>query len=120
MSIVKYVFGELLGDLVYAPVWWYTRGFLRFLRSLKNKLKGFLRALGLGVWIRNLGKPMYGQYDLTSKLISLLMRFVVLVFRLVVFLFYLIWLLILILLWLLAPIIVVWQIVINFARIIGF
>jgi len=114
ISIIKYVFGELLGDFVYAPVWWYTRGFLRLLGKLRDKLKNFIKVLGLKIWIKNLGKPMYGRYDFTSKLISLLMRIVVLFARIFALLFYILWLLIWIMIWILVPILVVWKIVMLF------
>lgn len=119
LSLAKYIFGEVLGDLVYAPVWWYSRGLIWFLGRLRDRVVGFERTLGLGFWIRTLGKPMYGQYDIAGKIISFLMRIVVLIFRVVVFMFYCVWLIILLALWILVPPLVIWQMVSQFMGLIA-
>ncbi len=108
ISVIKYVFGELIGDVLYAPLWWYGRGFIYFLDRLRARLIGFEHRIGLGFWISNLGKPMYGQYDLVSKIISFFIRLALLFAKLILFLGYLVWLLFLALLWLILPLIVVW------------
>lgn len=115
-SIAKYIFGEVLWDFVYAPVWWYSRGFLRLLVSCKKMLVAFEHDVGLGMWLKVFWKPMYGQHDITGKAVSFFMRLVVLVYRLVRILVYLVFLLVLIALWLAAPIVVVWQLVAQFVE----
>lgn len=110
VSVAKYLFGEVIGDVFYAPVWWYSRGFLKLLGGLRDRLVFFERSLGLRLWVHNLGKPMYGQYDVAGKLISFFMRFVVLFWKMIEFLFYLIFLVLWALAWLLLPLLVVWQI----------
>ena len=114
VSVEKYLFGELIGDVIYAPVWWYSRGFLKLLGGLKGRLVFFERSLGLRLWITTLGKPMYGQYDIAGKLISFFMRLAVLFWKIIIFLFYCLFLLLVILAWLVVPIWVVWQIVFQF------
>lgn len=113
VSITKYIFGEVIGDFIYAPVWWYTRGFLKFLGILRDHLHDFERSLGLKLWVRSLGKPMYGQYDIAGKIISFLMRMVVLFGRFIAFVVYFIFIVIIALAWLAVPLIVVWQIFRN-------
>lgn len=39
------------------------------------------QAYAFRIWIRNFFVPMYGQYDLTGKLVSVFMRFFVLLGR---------------------------------------
>lgn len=119
LSIAKYIFGEVLGDLVYAPVWWYSRGLVWFLGRLRDRLIGFERNLGIGFWIRTLGKPMYGQHDIVGKIISFFMRMAVLIFRMIVFVFYCGWLVILLALWILVPVLVIWEIVNQFLKLIA-
>lgn len=119
VSIAKYIFGEVLGDLVYAPAWWYSRGLVWFLGRLRDRLVSFERNLGIGFWIHTLGRPMYGQYDIAGKIISFLMRIAVLIFRIILFVFYCLWLLILLALWILVPPIVIWQIVSQFVGLIA-
>lgn len=96
---------ETIGDLITTPVWWYSRGLLRVLKSLRNHLMRFEYSLGLRLWIKNIGKPMYGQYDLAGKLISFFMRLVVLFGRSIMFLVYALFLLVFPLLWIAIPLI---------------
>ncbi|MEN9558024.1 MAG: hypothetical protein RL141_393 [Candidatus Parcubacteria bacterium] len=46
-----------------------------------GRLRYRARAYALGIWIRNFFVPMYGQYDWAGRLVSVFMRFVVLVGR---------------------------------------
>lgn len=117
-SVAKYIFGEVIGDLVYAPVWWYSRGLVWFLGRLRDRMVAFERNLGIGFWIRTLGKPMYGQHDIAGKIISFFMRIAVLIFRMIIFVFYCVWLLILLVLWIAVPPFVIWQLVSQFAGLI--
>ncbi len=114
LSIAQYLFGELIGDFFYAPVWWYTRGFIKFLGALRNRLTSFERGLGLRLWVRTLGKPMYGQHDIAGKIISFFMRLVVLFARFIAFVFYTLFIVALAILWLAIPIFVIWQIIAQF------
>lgn len=80
-AVAKLVFIDLVGSVAWFPVWWYTTGLQRVIESSVNAIRYRVRSYALRVWIRNFFVPMYGQYDWTGRLISLLMRFVVLVFR---------------------------------------
>jgi hypothetical protein len=113
-SLAKYIFGEVLGDIVYAPVWWYSRGLFWVLHRLRNKLINFERALGLRFWLRTLGKPMYGQRDIAGKIISFFMRLFVLFFRFIAFVLFVTWLLVLLVLWLIVPPLIIWQLLHHF------
>lgn len=41
------------------------------------------QSFGLKIWIENFFVPMYGQYDITGRLVSVFMRFIVLLGRLI-------------------------------------
>lgn len=71
---LKFVLGDLLGDFAYFPVWWYSRGAARAARAEWHGLLGNLAVLGVGLWIRNLFTPMFGQHDIQGRLISFAMR----------------------------------------------
>ncbi|MBI4133530.1 hypothetical protein HY478_02865 [Candidatus Uhrbacteria bacterium] len=114
MSIVQYLFVEFIGDFFYAPIWWYTRGFLGFLGVLRQRLISFERGLGLRLWVKTLGKPMYGQYDIAGKIISFFMRLAVLFVRFIAFAVYFIFTVLAACAWLIIPVIVIWQILRNF------
>ena len=73
---------DLLGSVLWFPIWWYSTGLLRVVYGSIQALKFRVREYGLAIWVKNLFVPMYGQYDWSGRVISVLVRFVVLVFRL--------------------------------------
>ena len=76
------VLKDVVLDLLLFPLFWYTTGLSRTLTWAGNSITGALRTLSLSVWIKNLFVPMYGQRDWQSRLISVFMRSVQIVFRL--------------------------------------
>lgn len=82
-QIFKLLFIDFAGSFLWFPVWWYTVGLkklaLRFWRDLRYRVASY----GLKIWIKNFFVPMYGQHDWTGRLVSLWMRFIVLVGRVV-------------------------------------
>lgn len=91
-------------DLISAPFWWYTGGVVWLFNVLLDSLKDHWQSSALGVWLKNILVPMYGQTSFSGRAISFFMRLVNIIFR---SLGLFIWLLILVaifLLWLLLPI----------------
>lgn len=82
-AIARLVFIDLVGSVAWFPVWWYTTGLTKVVRSSRDAIRYRAKSYGLRIWIRNFFVPMYGQYDITGKLVSVFMRFVVLVGRLI-------------------------------------
>lgn len=82
-AVVKFVGIDLVGSVVWFPVWWYTKGLQRVVMASVRALQFRIREYGFGIWIRNFFVPMYGQYDFAGRLISVLVRFAVLIGRLV-------------------------------------
>ena len=81
--MAKLLLVDLVGSVVWFPVWWYTKGLNRILHATTNAMRYRAQSYAFGVWIRNFFVPMYGQYDWTGRLISVFMRFVVLIGRLI-------------------------------------
>lgn len=78
---LKYFFIDLIGGVLRWPLWWYTKGLqLRFAWAV-NSITNYGRMLALGVWIKNIFVPMFGQRDWQSRLISVFMRIVNIVGR---------------------------------------
>ena len=75
------VFKDVLLDIVMFPVWWYSRGLLLMLRWCVETLKGYAKYFAIGIWIKNIFVPMFGQHDWQSRLISIFMRIVQIVGR---------------------------------------
>ena len=105
---------ELVYDILYFPAWWYSRGFLNLLISLKNFLSDKQKSLALLVWLKNIFRPMYAQYDWQGMLISFFMRLVQIIFRSFVMLFWLILSLGVVIFWLVLPALVIYEIIFQF------
>lgn len=108
---VKYIIIDLLGDLLYFPVWWYTSGFKKFVFFCIKKIKNVENSLGISIWLNNLFVPMYGQYDLQGRIISFFARLFQFIVRLIGFGVFFILILLLPIIWLVFPMFIIYQIV---------
>ncbi len=106
---------DLLKDIVYFPLWWYSRGLAQLVIKLKDFLLNKEKSLALLVWIKNIHKPMYGQYDWQGMLISFFMRLFQIIARGLFLLFWLILALVILLFWLILPIFVIYEIIFQIA-----
>jgi len=102
---------ELVWDILYFPLWWYGRGLVNLIKVIKNFLIDKQKSLALLVWVKNIFRPMYAQYDLAGILISFFMRLVQIIFRSMVMLFWFIFSLVAILFWILFPLLVIYEII---------
>ncbi len=80
-AIARLLFIDLLGSIAWFPVWWYTTGLAMVAGKAMTALRYRSQAYAFRIWIRNFFVPMYGQYDLGGRAVSVFMRFVVLVGR---------------------------------------
>lgn len=101
-----FILRESVGELLYFPVWWYSHGFALTARKLLNSWLGLSRRLSLVILLRTMGKPMYGDYTRSGKIISFFFRLLILGVRLVQFGVWTCIELILLVAWLLGPILV--------------
>lgn len=79
--IARVVLAETIGEILYAPLWWYTTGAAQAIDRFFTHLRMGNESLGFSIWLENLFVPMYGQYDLTGRLISFFIRIIQLLFR---------------------------------------
>lgn len=110
-QLLKLLFLDIIWDIVYFPIWWYSQGLLQTIKWAVLKIVNLERTLSIGVWIVNLFRPMYGQRDLAGKLISFLMRIVQIVFRGMILVFGSLCFLLLAFAWLIAPLIIISQLI---------
>lgn len=80
---------QILGEILYFPIWWYTVGLGRLVKNLWRFLLNQEASLGLSIWAKNIFVPMYGQYDWVSRIISLVMRLVQIIVRAIALIFWL-------------------------------
>lgn len=107
------VLGGTIADFLYTPVWWYSRGLLRQFQGVWGSLGARYEALALDVWVKNIGTPMYGQYDISGRIISFVMRLAQIVGRLFVLVVWAALLLTWLMVWVLIPVGVLYLIVIQ-------
>jgi hypothetical protein len=80
-AVAQLLFVDLAGSVAWFPVWWYTKGLRHVIQSAFRALRYRSQAYALNIWVRNFFVPMYGQYDWTGRLVSVFMRFIVIIGR---------------------------------------
>lgn len=106
--IFQETIGKLFWDIIIFPFWWYTYGVFGRLQWIVEQIKSEAESLSLGLWIKNLFVPMFGQYDRSGRIISFFMRLIQIIFRFIFLILWLVLLIALFLAWLILPIIVVY------------
>lgn len=101
---------QTLVEFLYFPLWWYSVGFFRCLKLLGAFLHDRSESLGVLVWLKNIFKPMYGQRDFASQIISFFMRLIQVIARSLAWIFWLILTLAAAAGWLLLPLLVAYNI----------
>ena len=81
LSVTSRLVREEFFAFVMYPVWWYTEGTQRVARWMMDGLVYRARKYAIGLWLQNLTVPMYGEYSLWGRVVSLVMRLVVIVAR---------------------------------------
>ncbi|MFH1522648.1 MAG: hypothetical protein ABIE43_02400 [Patescibacteria group bacterium] len=109
------IFTELIRDVLYFPFWWYSRGLGKLIISLINFLSNKQKKLALLVWIKNIHRPMYGQYDWPGILISFIVRLFQILMRSLILLFWLIIVLAIFCFWIIFPIFIIYEIFFQLA-----
>lgn len=107
------IVGEIIGDIIYFPLWWYSRGFFRMLIYLKSFIINRERSLALLVWVKNIFRPMYGQHDWQGRIISFIVRLFQIIVRGIAMAFWLIFSLAIFLFWIIMPFFVFYEIYIQ-------
>lgn len=105
------ILAELVWDIIYFPLWWYTKGLLYLLKGLRQFLINREKSLALLVWIKNIFRPMYAQYDWQGMLISFFIRLIQIIFRGIILMIWLILALLILLAWIILPVLIFYQVI---------
>lgn len=105
---------DLVGSVLYFPIWWYTAGTLRAARWCVGKVTDAARSFGVVVWLKNLFTPMFGQYDLSGRIISFVMRLAAVLFYSSVLVVLAAAMTSVFVLWLAVPALVVFELAVQF------
>lgn len=115
IQAVKILLIDLIGELLYFPIWWYSQGLKRIVIYVGQSIQNTNRNLAISLMFKNLFKPMFGQYDREGRIISFFFRLIITFFRSILFLLLVILYFLMIIFWIVAPIFVVWGISHNFS-----
>lgn len=110
LDITK-IIAQFLLDILYFPLWWYSRGLFKLLLHVGRFISSREKGLALGVWVKNIFTPMYGQHDWAGILISFITRVLQIIVRSLIMLFWLTLCLIALLLWLAAPLFIAYELI---------
>ena len=102
------MFLELVLDIFYFPIWWYSDGARGVFVFCLNMIKDVNAMMSPGLWLKNIFVPMFGQYDLQGRLVSILMRFFNVIFRTIGLLIWVVLMLVLFFVWVLLPMMVLY------------
>jgi hypothetical protein len=114
LSFLKLIFIDLIVEIIYFPFWWYSSGLYRTGIFCLQQIKKQWDNMGLAIHIKFLFKPMYAQRDFAGRVISFFARLIQLIFKLIIFLVFIVIFLLIFLLWMALPLIILWQIKINY------
>ncbi len=106
---IKDLFLDTIWEVLYFPIWWYSRGFKKTVLFCWRRINNGWDVLALSIFLKSFFKPMYGQRGWDAYVLSLATHFLQLVWRLFLMaVWFLVWLFVL-LLWLFLPILIIWQ-----------
>jgi len=108
---LKYIALDLIGDILYWPVWWYSKGLIKTGLFCLEKIKDQEERLGVSIWIKNIFTPMFGQYDIEGRLISFFIRIFQIIARLILLLIWTILMLAVFIIWIVLPIFIIYQLI---------
>ncbi len=81
LAIFFRVIGQFFIDVLTTPIWWYSQGIVWILQKLGASISDHAQNAALGIWMRNIFVPMYGQYDAWGRIVSFVVRFVNIIAR---------------------------------------
>jgi hypothetical protein len=110
LALQRIVF-EVFFEIVYFPVWWYSRGILFIGMHLARYFSLGNEVLAPGLWWRNLFVPMYGQYNWQGRIISFIIRLIQGAVRGILLVLWLVVLCLVFMVWVLTPVAIIFGLI---------
>jgi hypothetical protein len=110
---IRYLLFDLVKEVLYFPVWWYSKGLLKASNFLIKQIKGGNERFAISILIRYWLKPMYGQQDWQGKIISFFIRTIHLAWRLVWMILWSIIIFIIYIIYILLPVYIICELIPN-------
>jgi len=104
---------DQIKTLLYFPLWWYSKGFLKAVLGAWEFVKDFEQTLGFSIWLKNLFVPIFGQRDIAGRIISFFLRLIEIILRGFALLIFVLIAIAYIIFWLVLPVFVIYQIIIH-------
>ncbi len=100
-------------EILYFPVWWYGVGLQNAFSFFTRGVAEADRNTGFTLLIKNIFKPMFAQYDKQGRIISFVMRLVLIFYKGLLFILMLLFDFITLVFWVLLPVMVIWGLSYN-------
>lgn len=111
--IYQKLVNEFFADIIYFPIWWYTRGLAIFFKKCFDLIRFANMIFVPGLWLKNIFVPMFGQYDIQGRLVSVFMRVVNIIGRSIALFLWSFFVFIVFLIWITLPIFIVGGMIIS-------
>ena len=112
--VVKTIFFDTLRDIVRFPIWWYSKGLVRTWDNFILGVRNAELRMGVLIWIKNIGRPMFGQHDIWGRIISFIIRILQIIFRAIILIIWVMLLLLKVVFWVVLPVVIISQIIYQF------
>jgi hypothetical protein len=93
-------------NILYFPLWWYTKGAKKAVIFCKNLVKRGNKRLVPALWLKNIFVPMFGQYDWQGKIVSFFMRLANVIGRTIALLVWILFVVLIFLFYLFLPMVI--------------
>jgi hypothetical protein len=100
-----------LSQFVTLPLWWYGRGLGLVVKRLLMREHLELRQINVWAWLKNFWVPMFHDYTIIGRGLSVVFRFFIIIFKVIQLIIGFIVRLILLAAWLITPLFFVWGII---------
>ena len=108
---IKDLFLDTVWEILYFPIWWYSRGFKKTAIFCWRRINDGWKSLALSIFIKNFFKPMYGQRGWDAYILSLVIHSLQISWRLLLMAFWTLFWLFILILWIFLPVFIIWQLI---------
>jgi len=102
---------DFIFDIIYFLPWWYSKGLIAITQKSWRFLIRKEEELAIFVWLKNIHKPLYDKYSWQGMIKSVIIRIGQIILRIAILLFWVFFITIKILLYIILPLLVIWQII---------
>lgn len=113
LKAARYIVKDIILDVLNFPFWWYSVGLVNAFYRWLDTMRQANQELALTIWLKNIFVPMYADYSWQGRLVSFFMRLAQIIGRFVIFLLWLAVSLLFFILWLILPVFVIYEILLN-------